>query len=177
MFFEDEWPLRLNRKEKYKMKQRSYQPWWKDKAGSYQCVHCKNYFHNIALLSGVQNRNHCPYCLWSLHLDLINPGDRLAACRAPMQPIGLTSKLTLKKYSSSDQGEVMLVHHCMECGKISINRIAADDDVDAIMELAVQSSSLDATMRLDLEHQGIRLLPIDQIEALRTCLFGKVGIE
>jgi hypothetical protein len=46
----------------------------------------------------VRNRNHCPYCLWSRCLDLFRAGDRLSACKAPMQPVGLALKHTRKKY-------------------------------------------------------------------------------
>jgi len=32
--------------------------------------------------------NHCPRCLWSLHVD-VNPGDRSEVCRGMMRPIGV----------------------------------------------------------------------------------------
>jgi hypothetical protein len=80
------------------------------------------------LLSGVNNRNHCSYCLWSCHLDLFAAGDRLSACKAPMKPIGLTMKKSRNKYQRERRGELMLIHECVECRTLSINRIAADDD-------------------------------------------------
>ena len=33
-------------------------------------------------------RDHCPYCLCSLHVD-INPGDRACLCKGILRPIGL----------------------------------------------------------------------------------------
>ena len=46
------------------------------------CAHCGKEVEPLSYTS----RNHCPFCLWSLHLD-INPGDRACECKAPMQPI------------------------------------------------------------------------------------------
>lgn len=37
---------------------------------------------------GYTCRNHCPYCLYSKHLD-INPGDRAETCHGILEPIGL----------------------------------------------------------------------------------------
>ena len=38
--------------------------------------------------AGSSHRNHCPYCLSSLHLDN-EPGDREANCGSIMDPIGV----------------------------------------------------------------------------------------
>ena len=94
------------------------------------------------LLSGVGNRNHCPYCLHSRHLDWQRAGDRLAACKGSMQPVGLTFKQIRKKYGAA-HGELMLVHRCTECGKLSINRIAADDDSETMLVIYQHSLHLD----------------------------------
>jgi RNHCP domain len=64
----------------------------------FKCVHCHGFVSLASGLSGVRNRNHCPYCLFSRHLDLHAPGDRLSACKALMQPVGLTIKAVRKKY-------------------------------------------------------------------------------
>ena len=36
--------------------------------------------------AGSEHRNHCPYCLASLHLD-VTPGDRAADCGGVMEPV------------------------------------------------------------------------------------------
>ncbi|NJM07872.1 RNHCP domain-containing protein [Candidatus Gracilibacteria bacterium] len=33
------------------------------------CLHCGLYIAFHPQIAGVQNRNHCPYCLWSRHVD------------------------------------------------------------------------------------------------------------
>ena len=101
----------------------------------FKCQHCGAYVSAARALAGVANRNHCPYCLWSRHLDLFEAGDRLAACKAPMRPVGLTLKNSRNKYAHIGNGELMLVHLCTDCERISINRIAADDVPQAIMEV------------------------------------------
>ncbi|OGO26024.1 MAG: hypothetical protein A2136_02365, partial [Chloroflexi bacterium RBG_16_54_11] len=111
----------------------------------FRCRYCQAFVHTIPELSGVQNRNHCPYCLWSRHLDLWAAGDRLSACKAGMQPIGLTVKPGRNKYASHLAGELMLVHLCLECNHVSINRIAADDAPDALMRLLLVSSPPDSS--------------------------------
>jgi len=103
--------------------------------GDFRCIHCRTIVSADVALSGVQNRNHCPYCLWSRHLDLRVAGDRLCACKGAMKPVGLTLKRRNKKYARLCQGELMLVHQCSECLRLSINRIAADDIADTIYEV------------------------------------------
>jgi hypothetical protein len=56
-----------------------------------------------------------------------------------MRPVGLARKKVFKKYGE-DIGELMLVHRCTDCERLSANRLAADDDVDAL--LAVYEASL-----------------------------------
>jgi DNA-directed RNA polymerase subunit RPC12/RpoP len=129
----------------------------------FRCKTCHAHVHELAALSGVQNRNHCPYCLWSRHVDLYDAGDRLSACKAPMEPIGLTIKESRNKYGSIFHGELMLIHHCSECGAVSINRIAADDMLDTLLGIYDLSAKMDRPRRLKLEHQGIHLLEDEAI--------------
>jgi DNA-directed RNA polymerase subunit RPC12/RpoP len=143
--------------------------------GDFICIHCKNHVSADSLFSGVNNRNHCPYCLHSKHVDLEQAGDRLSACKSPMQPIGLTLKFTYKKYTRPDQGELMLIHHCAECGKISINRIAADDIAENIFEVYSRSLRLERMTRAELDRQGILMLQRADEEVVRTRLFGWNG--
>src|SRR5512147_1441348 len=110
--------------------------------GDFRCAHCHVIVSSAHLLSGVNNRNHCPYCLWSCHLDLFAAGDRLSACKAPMKPIGLTMKRGRNKYQLERSGELMLIHECVECRALSINRIAADDDSETVMAVFEESFAL-----------------------------------
>jgi hypothetical protein len=126
---------------------------------------------NVAL-SGVGNRNHCPYCLSSRHLDQFEPGDRLSACKARMKPVGLTFKRIAKKYTSHQQGELMLVHLCEDCRKVSINRIAADDVIETILSLLEESTGLERDTRDLLVQDGIMLLDTTQADRVQQCLFG-----
>lgn len=138
----------------------------------FRCSHCGYQVSANPILSGVANRNHCPYCLWSRHLDLLAAGDRLSACKAPMQPLGLALKHTPKKYSRPGSGELMLVHVCTDCGRIALNRIAADDDVDRLLEAFERSFRLGPETRLTLAHSGVQLLTRADGELVRAGLLG-----
>jgi 6-phosphogluconate dehydrogenase len=50
---------------------------------AFLCTHCDRAIPGTA--PGTVHRNHCPHCLWSLHVDL-RTGDRRSACRGPMEP-------------------------------------------------------------------------------------------
>jgi len=139
----------------------------------FKCLHCRNFVFAGQLLAGVNNRNHCPYCLWSRHMDLFEAGDRLSACKAPMEPVGLTMKRNHNKYRSDSGNELMLVHQCMDCEQISINRIAADDDTQRIMTVFYASIILSANLRGLFQNQGINLLGCESIEVMNKQLFGQ----
>jgi hypothetical protein len=125
------------------------------------------------MVAGVQSRNHCPYCLWSKHVDLNEAGDRLAVCKGMMKPIGLTLKRTRKKYGLAQHGELMLIHQCEDCRRLSVNRIAADDDANLIYEVYQAALQLDPEIQTRLEASGIYSL--SELEATIVCaqLFGK----
>jgi hypothetical protein len=136
----------------------------------FTCKHCGYFVSSAVYLSGVGNRNHCPYCLWSRHLDLYRAGDRLCACKSPMRPVGLVQKIIFKKYSRS--GELMLAHTCIGCGSVSINRLAADDDPQALMEVFERSFQLEPVARAVFAAAQIELLGAGDWEVVRGQMVG-----
>ncbi len=124
----------------------------------FRCKQCKALVYTQSMLSGVKNRNHCPYCLWSRHVDLLKAGDRLSACKAGMEPVGLTVKQRQNKYGNGNDGELMLIHRCWQCGKLSINRIAADDLAEHLLNIYRASLTIDLPTREQLKESGIWLL-------------------
>ena len=141
--------------------------------GDFRCGRCGNHVSCLYMLAGVNNRNHCPYCLWSCHLDLFAAGDRLSACKGQMRPIGLTMKRSRNKYRLESGGELMLVHECMECRALSINRIAADDDAESILTLFQESLLNDHPVRQRCLQMGIVMLQADETESINRQLFGQ----
>ncbi|MBE6600542.1 MAG: RNHCP domain-containing protein [Ruminococcaceae bacterium] len=90
------------------------------------CAHCGKKVEPL----GYTSRNHCPFCLWSLHLD-INPGDRASDCGGQLRPI---------KVETDPKKGFIIVHKCEKCGEIRRNRAATDakiqpDDIDLIIKL------------------------------------------
>jgi hypothetical protein len=141
--------------------------------GDFRCAHCHVIVSNAHLLSAVNNRNHCPYCLWSCHLDLFAAGDRLSACKAPMKPIGLTMKKGRNKYQREPRGELMLIHECVECKTLSINRIAADDASGRVMAVFQESFMLGPQIHAICQEHGIVVLSAEDTKVVHTQLYGR----
>lgn len=139
---------------------------------AFKCMHCQAHVYTQPCISGVQNRNHCPYCLYSRHVDHAHAGDRMSACKAIMQPVGLTVKRNRNKYVGLASGELMLIHRCAECGKLSINRIAADDVLQSLMEVFYRSFEVDATLRQQLVTDEIHMLHMADLEMVLCQLQG-----
>jgi hypothetical protein len=104
-------------------------------------------------------------------VDLYAAGDRLSACKALMQPIALTFKQTRKKYGPG-RGELMLVHACIECEAVSINRIAADDDLQRLVAVFEGSFHLGTLQRARLDDEDIHILDADERRMVHMQLFG-----
>jgi hypothetical protein len=77
---------------------------------------------------GAVHRNHCPYCLRSLHLDN-QTGDRASPCGGIMEPVAISVRRG---------GEWVIIHRCTVCGTLRENRIAGDDNEIALLSLAVR---------------------------------------
>ena len=90
------------------------------------CVHCGK---SIIALSNGSYRNHCPYCLYSLHVDKAI-GDRTSNCRGKMEP---------KEVIYNSKKGYQIVHECLRCGVRRVNMIAENtvmpDDYEMIMNL------------------------------------------
>jgi len=85
---------------------------------NFTCEHCGKD------VQGSGYTNHCPSCLWSKHVD-VYPGDRRAACRALMEPIGAEMR----------GGSFVLTHRCVACGHEQKNKVAKEDDADVLFSL------------------------------------------
>jgi len=84
------------------------------------------------------------------------PGDRKSKCQSKMKPLGLTRR---------SDGELMVVHRCLNCGKISYNRIAGDDNTYALLTLLS-----DKPDQITQGHPG--LLTKEDTLAVQSALFG-----
>lgn len=90
------------------------------------CINCGREVKPLKYTS----RNHCPYCLHSLHVDIM-PGDRLNECKGLLKPINVEI--------SGKKGYV-IVHKCTKCGKICRNKSADDDNFDEILRIMKTNS-------------------------------------
>lgn len=80
---------------------------------------CENCHKKITKHPTGSARNHCPYCLYSKHLDKDFPWDRASLCLWLMEPIWVDYRKN--KWN-------MIVHKCTKCSKEIVNKIAPDDD-------------------------------------------------
>ncbi|SDX27036.1 RNHCP domain-containing protein [Marininema mesophilum] len=102
---------------------------------SFICANCNR--EVLPLVNG-SYRNHCPFCLHSIHVDLV-PGDRLSNCYGLMQPIGIEYK-SKKGYQ--------IIFRCKKCGHMSRNKVATEDpkqpdDIEKIAQLSSKDTGLE----------------------------------
>lgn len=72
-------------------------------------------------------RDHCPYCLFSKHVDIL-PGDRQNKCRGLLKPIGI------EKFKDTFK----IIYKCEICGELHKNIVLKDDSMEKIIELSIQ---------------------------------------
>lgn len=92
----------------------------------FTCVHCGREVKPL----GYSSRNHCPFCLWSLHVD-VNPGDRANPCKGPLEPISC---------EPDPKKGFIIVYRCQTCGEIRRCRAAHEaavqpDDMNLLIKL------------------------------------------
>ena len=97
----------------------------KSENSGFLCEYCGS---EVLPLSNGSYRNHCPSCLYSLHVD-IAPGDRASNCQGLMRPV--RAEVTKKGWQ--------ILHKCEKCGFERMNIRAEDniqpDDLNEILKL------------------------------------------
>lgn len=91
------------------------------------CVNCSKTVEKL----GVTSRNHCPYCLHSIHIDIV-PGDRANTCLGVLKPIAVEP--------SAKKGYI-IVFKCDKCGEILRNKYAPDDDFDILLQISKNNAN------------------------------------
>ncbi len=89
---------------------------------------CANCGEEIVPLSNGSCRNHCPYCLCSMHVDN-EIGDRQNQCRGIMKPIGV-------KYNTKKGYQI--IHKCKKCGFTRVNKVAENTDMPDNLDLIIE---------------------------------------
>ncbi len=90
----------------------------------FACGHCG------AHVVGSGYTNHCPQCLWSMHVD-IEPGDRAASCGGLMEPVAVEGSSPAYR----------IVHRCVRCRFEKRNNAATDDSPEALLDIANKRAS------------------------------------
>lgn len=91
------------------------------------CVICNQH---VRPLENGSYRNHCPFCLGSIHVDNM-PGDRSSTCHGVMVACRL-------KYSGKKGWQI--IHRCQRCCVEKANKIAEEgsqsDDWEKLIKLS-----------------------------------------
>lgn len=89
------------------------------------CAHCGT------PVEGNGYTNHCPNCLYSMHVD-VQPGDRLATCQGLMAPV---------RVEPGKEGYKIL-HRCNLCGYEKRNQSAPEDNFEALLKVIDQETKM-----------------------------------
>lgn len=87
---------------------------------AFSCRNCGNKVEPL----GYTARDHCPKCLYSIHIDN-NPGDRANTCLGNLVPINI------EKFKDTFK----IIYKCDKCSEIKKNIMAIDDDYDVILKI------------------------------------------
>lgn len=91
-----------------------------------------------------------------------------------MKPIGLSFKRReVNPFTGRTNGDLMIIHECTNCRKISCNRISGDDNTYIIMCVFDESLFLDTERSVGLACMGINLLTQDDQDNVRSALYGR----
>ncbi|MBO5682389.1 MAG: RNHCP domain-containing protein [Clostridia bacterium] len=93
------------------------------------CAHCGKKVEPL----GYTSRDHCPFCLWSIHID-VNPGDRANECQGNLVPI---------KAEPDPKRGFVIIYKCDKCGELHRNRAAHEakvqpDNIDLLIRLTAK---------------------------------------
>ena len=96
---------------------------------------CKNCGKQVEPLR-YTSRNHCPFCLCSLHVD-VNPGDRANPCGGILRPVSA---------EPDPKRGFIITHRCEKCGALVKNRAAVEakvqpDNEELLIALTVAGNS------------------------------------
>ena len=92
---------------------------------SFICENCKKEVLPLSYTS----RDHCPYCLYSKHVDIM-PGDRSNSC------LGLLVPIDIEKFKDAYK----IIYKCDKCKELHKNVSAEDDDFNKILEVMSNKS-------------------------------------
>ncbi len=120
---------------------------------AFVCVHCGREVE----AGGGRVRDHCPFCLRSLHVDVV-PGDRAAACGGVYDPIGF----------ERSHGAVVIQYRCRTCGNAWRGRAHPDDRIPADFDPAsLPGPASVAEGTLSAVQKRARTLPRRVLEVIR----------
>ena len=93
----------------------------------FTCIVCSKHVEKAVGSS----RDHCPFCISSLHVDLHVPGDRMNECKGIMSA-------TRIRYWKKERYKVLF--RCNKCCSEQWNITATDDSPEALAQLMLKTN-------------------------------------
>lgn len=75
-------------------------------------------------------------------------------------------------FTNRESDELMIIHQCLNCSKLSPNRIAGDDNEYQILFILKESINLDEKLTAQLKNLGLELITTSNKEGALISLFG-----
>ena len=97
---------------------------------------CSNCGREVLPL-GSSSRDHCPFCLYSIHIDNV-PGDRASDCGGTLEPVA--AEIDARK-------GFIIIYRCQKCKAVKRNKAAYEarvqpDDRNLLIELTAKLGEL-----------------------------------
>ena len=90
-----------------------------------------------------------------------------------MRPLALAFKdYRINPFTGRGGGELMLIHQCTNCGKLSPNRIAGDDNGYQLLSILRIALNLNRDISNQLQNLGLKLIVSKNKEEALVSLFG-----
>ena len=90
-----------------------------------------------------------------------------------MKPIALAFKnYEVNPFTNKGSSELMVIHQCSNCCKISSNRIAGDDNEYQIISILEHSFNLDINTMNKIKNLGINIISSENKDKVLISLFG-----
>lgn len=90
-----------------------------------------------------------------------------------MKPIAIAFKnYEVNPFTGRGNGELMIIHECVSCGRISPNRIAGDDNEYQVLSILDDSFNLDTNFMSKIRNLRINIITSENKEDVLISLFG-----
>jgi hypothetical protein len=90
-----------------------------------------------------------------------------------MEPLAIAFKdYRVNPFTNKGGGELVIIHQCLTCGRLSPNRIAGDDNEYRILSVIKESINLNENITTQFKNMGLEPITSSNKEEALISLFG-----